>query len=86
MQIARPFLLSMTVIVALVLAAGIANGEDRKAPFVDEGAKDATFADYRKKLLQAIIDRDVDAVVAAAAPDIHLDFGGGEAANSFAIA
>lgn len=83
MQIARFLPLCIAIFTALVFAAGVAHGQERKAPFVDQASKDATFSAYRKKLLQAIVDRDVDAVVAAAAPDIHLDFGGGEGREEF---
>ena len=60
-----------------------ASAQERKAPFVDEGTKDASFAAYRETLLEAIAARDVGTVVAAAAPDINLDFGGGEGRDEF---
>ncbi len=50
---------------------------------VDEAARDNDFLTHRTALLRAIRDRDLVAVVAAAAPDIHLDFGGGFGSEQF---
>lgn len=71
------------VFAALVSVASMPAAQERKAAFVDEGGKDASFAEFRENLLDAIIRRDVDTVVAAAAASIHLDFGGGEGREEF---
>jgi len=75
-------LLCVPVLLILLLVPQAWAGE-RKAAFVDQGAKDATFVSYRDKMLDAIVRRDVDEVVLAAAPDVHLDFGGGAGRAEF---
>jgi hypothetical protein len=47
-----------------------------KALPADEAAKDATLVEFRQRLLDAIVRRDVDYVVNQAAVDIQLSFGG----------
>jgi len=49
---------------------------ERKALPVDEASKDPSLVDFRARLLDAIVRRDVDYVVAQASSDIHLSFGG----------
>jgi len=46
------------------------------APPVDEAAQGAGFAAYRARLLEAVVARDVDAIVDMADPEIALNFGG----------
>ena len=78
-QILRRVAFFATVIVGAVLfIAAAAQGANRLqvAP-VDEAAQNAEFAAYRDALLQAVVARDIDAILDAAAPDIHLSFGGG---------
>ena len=78
------YLWAPLVVLAVVFAATMAvHAQDRKAPFVDEGEQQTSFASYRKALLKAIVARDVDTIVASASPDIHLDFGGGEGRDEF---
>lgn len=77
-------LICLPVVMAFTLMPmGAALGQERKAVFVDQGPKDASFATYREELLEDIVSRDVDAVVLAAAPNVHLDFGGGEGRAEF---
>lgn len=45
-------------------------------PFVDEAAKRPDFLAFRRTLIAAIDRHDIEAIVAVAAPDICLDFGG----------
>ncbi|HEV7242261.1 MAG TPA: SH3 domain-containing protein [Thermoanaerobaculia bacterium] len=47
-----------------------------KLAFVDEAAKDPSFAEYRAKLLTAVRARDAKAVVALSDPHIRTSFGG----------
>jgi hypothetical protein len=83
MQNARSLQVLPLLFAVFVLAAGTLAAQERKAPFVDEGGKDSSFTAYRDTLIAAIAGRDVDTVVASAAPDIHLDFGGGEGRDEF---
>lgn len=48
---------------------------------VDEGKDDPSFSAFRAQLLEAVIRRDVDAVVAASDPAIRTSFGGGGGAQ-----
>lgn len=50
---------------------------------VDEAAQDPEFLAFRDQLLAAVRRRDVDAVVAIAAEDIKLSFGGGYGRDQF---
>ncbi|MEO0772953.1 MAG: hypothetical protein AAFZ04_07205 [Pseudomonadota bacterium] len=45
-------------------------------PPVDEAEEDASFVSYREALITAVVARDIDAILAAAAEDIMLSFGG----------
>lgn len=49
----------------------------------DEAPQDPAFAAYRKKLLDAIARKDVNAVTKLMDPRIKLDFGGGEGIATF---
>jgi hypothetical protein len=53
------------------------------APPVDEAAKDASFLKYRNALLQAVVARDTEAVIAFSDPKISLSFGGQEGHDDF---
>lgn len=81
MSVAR-FIYCLPLFLAFVVALPVLAVE-RKAAFVDQAGKDASFLAYRTELLTAVIDRDVDEVVLAAAPDVQLDFGGGEGRAEF---
>ncbi len=83
MHVARVLRMFPLLAAMIVVGAGALGAQERKAPFVDEGGKDSSFATYRETLIAAIASRDVDTVVASAAPDIHLDFGGGEGREEF---
>lgn len=48
----------------------------QKAYPVDEGDSDPSFAAFRAKLIAAVVARDVDGVVSAAAKNVKLSFGG----------
>lgn len=65
------------VLIALVLLLPFAAtaAEPVTWPPFDEADKDPTFKAYRDTLLAAIDRRDIEAVVAAASPDIKLSFG-----------
>ena len=45
-------------------------------PPVDEADQDESFAAYRARLIEAVVARDIDAIVAMASEDIRLSFGG----------
>ena len=64
------------VLVAIIFTAAVARAEERKALPVDEAGKDAAFAAFRDKLVDAVARRDVETVVARASADIQLSFGG----------
>lgn len=70
--------LLMPLAVAVLLAGAQAPVAQsmRVAPF-DEAEVDPAFEAYRARLLEAIVARDVEAVLAAAHPEILLDYGGG---------
>jgi hypothetical protein len=53
------------------------------APPVDEAAQDASFLQYRTALLNAVIARDTEAVIALSSPTISLSFGGSEGHDAF---
>lgn len=61
---------------ASVAGATPAAAQPFKAVPVDEAGEDPALAALRDRLLAAVRRRDVDGVVALAAPDIHLSFGG----------
>lgn len=50
---------------------------------VDQAAQDPKFLEFRDNLLSAVRRRDVEAVVAVAAEDIKLSFGGGYGRDQF---
>src|SRR5690606_6855925 len=50
---------------------------------VDEGSQDASFAGFRRSLLEALARRDVEALEAAVAPDIRTGFGEDGGLESF---
>lgn len=60
----------------VVFAACTVQAADRKLPPVDEAWKDPTLVAFRKNLLAAVKRRDVKYVVARAARNIRLSFGG----------
>lgn len=72
----RQLMAVLLILGALSLTGAFANAAERKAMPVDEAAQVQGFEAYRNDLLAAIARRDVDAVVASAAPDIELSFGG----------
>lgn len=76
-------LLFCVPVLLTLLFVTLVSAEERKAAFVDQGSRNASFVAYRDKMLEAIIRRDVDEVVLAAAPQVHLDFGGGEGRAEF---
>jgi hypothetical protein len=56
----------------LALIALPALAQDPPAPFTDEAAQDPDFLAWRATLITAVAERDTEAVVAMAAPDIQL--------------
>ena len=67
--------IAMTLAILAFSASG-AVAAGRTAMPVDEGANDPSFAQYRAKLLEAVIARDVDGVIAGTSTDVQLSFGG----------
>lgn len=53
-------------------------------PF-DEAGKDPGFQRFRDELLESVRQRDIDAVVAVAAPEIMLSFGGAEGPDTLRL-
>ena len=43
---------------------------------MDEAGQDESFAAYRERLIEAVVARDVEAIVGMASEDIKLSFGG----------
>ena len=78
-----PKLAALLLACFFCFAAGAGVAQERKAVFVDEGDQQPSFASYRMTLLDSVIKRDIDTIVASAAPDIKLDFGGGEGRTEF---
>lgn len=74
-----------TLLLALLLA-GAAPDLARRLPPVDACAADASFAEFRSALLEAVERRDAAHVLAIVADDISVDFGGGEGRAYFADA
>ncbi len=72
------------VLVASLLAAPAA-AEPLTFPPFDEAGQDASFKAFRDGLLKAVRERDVEAVVAAAAEDIELSFGGDAGRDTFQL-
>lgn len=62
----------------LLFAPPAAAADPPTYPPFDEADKDPSFKAYRDRLLAAIEQRDIAAVVAMASPDIKLSFGGDE--------
>lgn len=68
-----------SALMAGLLCAALASpapAQDLKLPPVDEAARNPAFAKYRAALIEAVRRRDLDYVVARAAPEIKLSFGG----------
>ncbi len=70
----------------LALALLLAAAEPLRLPPVDSCAADPSFAAYRSELRAAIARKDREAMLAAAADDIVIDFGGGAGRAAFAKA
>lgn len=71
-------------LVALVsFAATSVHGDTVKILPIDEAARDPEFLTFRDRLLKAVRQRNLDAVVAVAAEDIKLSFGGGYGRDQF---
>ncbi|GEM_PF-5766755 len=52
-------------------------------PPIDEASQDVSFLRYRTALIDAVVARDTEAVVALASPEISLSFGGNEGHDEF---
>jgi hypothetical protein len=63
--------------------AGPARAERVTFPPFDEAAQEPDFAAFRDELLAAVKARDIDAIVAAAADDIQLSYGGDAGTETF---
>ena len=70
----------------LAFALLFAAAEPLRLPPVDACAADASFSAYRTELRAAIAAKDREAVLAAVAEDIVIDFGGGAGRAAFAEA
>ena len=70
----------MIRVLALLLVVGVwgvaAPAQTVEAPPVDEADAVPGFAAYRARLLEAVVARDIDAILSMAGADIHLSFGG----------
>ena len=60
----------------LVLLPALSSAQTLTAPPVDEAENDASFVDYRDRLLAAVVARDIETILTLADEDIHLSFGG----------
>jgi hypothetical protein len=60
----------------LLAVAPAASYEPAPVPAVDESYKDPALQSLRNRLLDALVRRDVDGILAIAAPNIMLSFGG----------
>lgn len=69
----------------LGLASLPALAEPLTWPPFDEAGSDRSFQTFRDRLLQAVRERDVEAVVAAAAEDIELSYGGDNGRDTFRL-
>lgn len=67
----RVFVTLLLLCLPLPLAA-----QNPTAPPVDEAEQDESFAAYRARLLNAVVARDIDAILSMAAEEIRLSFGG----------
>lgn len=68
---------------ALALSAATAAHAQERLPPVDETARDPSFAAFKTELLRIVAEKDVTALTAIVAPDIKVDFGGGEGRDDF---
>lgn len=66
----------LALLLAFVVLAAPVRAEHLTWPPFDDAAADPSFKAYRDKLLAAVEQRNVNAVVAMAAPEIMLSFGG----------
>lgn len=64
------------LVLALALIAAPAAAQRFSLAVDDQAAQDPTLSDFRAQLLQDIRNRDTEAVIAAACPDIYLSHGG----------
>ena len=65
-------------ILILCLVVGLATAlfaEDPTAPPFDQAEGDASFLAYREALLDAVVERDIDTILAMASDDITFNFG-----------
>jgi hypothetical protein len=74
-------MIRLAVIAVLLTTPVLA--QDLIVPFVDEAQNDSDFAAWRAELMLDVIARDTEAVVAKAAPDIALSFGGDGGRETF---
>lgn len=68
---------------SILLTALPAQAQTLRAPPVDEAAQNPGFVAYRTALINAVVRRDIDAVLKMSAPDIHLSFGGAAGRDQF---
>ncbi len=73
-------LMAGMILLALALPS---SARELKLRPVDEAARNPAFAKYRAALIEAVRRRDVDYVVARAAPEIKLSFGGQYGQDAF---
>jgi len=69
------------LVASIVIAVSLAHAvpvQPVVAPPVDEAGKDAGFVAYREALIEAVVGRDIDAILSMSAQDIQLSFGGAE--------
>ncbi|WP_171176389.1 SH3 domain-containing protein [Ruegeria sp. HKCCD8929] len=66
----------LIALLALTFAALPAQAERLSLRPVDQGDRDPSLVEFRRGLLAGVAARDIDAVVAAACPDIYLSHGG----------
>ncbi|TMV08634.1 SH3 domain-containing protein [Ruegeria sediminis] len=66
----------MKLLPVLILAATPVQAERMRFPPADEAGRDPSLLAFRDALLAHVAERDTEAVVAAACPDIHLGHGG----------
>lgn len=64
------------LVFSILLAAGAAQAQTLRAPPVDEAAQNPGFLAYRAALIDAVVRRDIDAVLTLSDREIHLSFGG----------
>ncbi len=75
-RIAKPLIWRSLAAGLIVLFACTGQAAERRLPPVDEAWKDPALETFRKKLLAAVKRRDIKYVVARAARNIRLSFGG----------